>query len=59
MSDVSIHLASGFLVAGFRHVVSCMWPSDDGVSVGRTVQASDGARSPSCLRHRIGETARR
>jgi CHAT domain-containing protein len=31
--DEVIHLASGFQVAGFRHVVSSMWASDDKICV--------------------------
>ncbi|OQN95351.1 hypothetical protein B0A48_18737 [Cryoendolithus antarcticus] len=33
LADESIHLASGFLVAGFRHVIGCLWPSSDEVCV--------------------------
>ncbi|RMY30595.1 hypothetical protein D0864_16930, partial [Hortaea werneckii] len=33
LADESIHLVSGFLVAGFRHVVGCLWPSSDEVCV--------------------------
>ena len=28
-----LHVVSGFQVAGFRHVVGCVWPSDDKVCV--------------------------
>jgi hypothetical protein len=28
LSDEVIHLVSGFLVAGFPHVVGCLWPSN-------------------------------
>ncbi|PWI64512.1 hypothetical protein PCL_09593 [Purpureocillium lilacinum] len=31
--DEVIHLASGFQVAGFPHVIGALWPSDDQVSV--------------------------
>ncbi|KFY28251.1 hypothetical protein V491_00549 [Pseudogymnoascus sp. VKM F-3775] len=31
--DEVIHLVSGFQVAGFRHVVGCLWPSSDIVCV--------------------------
>jgi tetratricopeptide (TPR) repeat protein len=31
--DEVLHLASGFQVAGFRHVVGCLWPSSDKVCV--------------------------
>ncbi len=33
LSDEVIHVVSGFLVAGFPHVVGCLWPSNDGVCV--------------------------
>ncbi|KAI9863865.1 MAG: hypothetical protein M1813_003517 [Trichoglossum hirsutum] len=33
LADEVIHLASGFQVAGFGHVVGSMWPSDDGICV--------------------------
>ena len=33
MADESIHLGSAFLIAGFRHVIGCLWPSSDGVCV--------------------------
>ncbi|KAI9778854.1 MAG: hypothetical protein M1839_007817, partial [Geoglossum umbratile] len=33
LSDEVLHVASGFQVAGFRHVVGCLWPSDDKVCV--------------------------
>jgi CHAT domain-containing protein len=29
LADEAIHLASGFQVAGFGHVIGCMWPSND------------------------------
>ncbi|KAH8693493.1 CHAT domain-containing protein [Phaeosphaeriaceae sp. PMI808] len=29
LADEALHLASSFQVAGFRHVVASMWPSDD------------------------------
>jgi tetratricopeptide (TPR) repeat protein len=32
LSDEVLHVVSGFQVAGFRHVVGCLWPSDDTVS---------------------------
>jgi CHAT domain-containing protein len=28
-----LHVVSGFKVTGFRHVVGCLWPSDDQVCV--------------------------
>ncbi|KAJ5565962.1 hypothetical protein N7535_007600 [Penicillium sp. DV-2018c] len=31
--DEVLHVASGFQVAGFRHVIGCLWPSDDNVCV--------------------------
>ena len=31
--DEVLHIASGFQVAGFRHVVGCMWPSNDSICV--------------------------
>jgi len=31
--DEVLHVVSGFQVAGFRHVVGCLWPSDDKVCV--------------------------
>jgi CHAT domain-containing protein len=33
LSDEVIHLVSGFQVAGFPHVVGCLWPSKDTVCV--------------------------
>ena len=33
LADEVIHLASGFQVAGFGHVIGSMWPSDDGVCI--------------------------
>jgi tetratricopeptide (TPR) repeat protein len=33
LSDEALHVVSGFQVAGFRHVVGCLWPSDDKVCV--------------------------
>jgi tetratricopeptide (TPR) repeat protein len=33
LSDEVLHVVSGFQVAGFRHVVGCLWPSDDEVCV--------------------------
>jgi CHAT domain-containing protein len=31
LSDEVIHVVSGFQVAGFPHVIGCLWPSKDGV----------------------------
>lgn len=31
--DEVIHVVSGFQVAGFPHVIGCLWPSNDGVCV--------------------------
>jgi tetratricopeptide (TPR) repeat protein len=31
--DEVLHIVSGFQVAGFRHVVGCMWPSNDSICV--------------------------
>jgi hypothetical protein len=33
LSDEVLHVVSGFQVAGFRHVVGCLWPSGDEVCV--------------------------
>jgi tetratricopeptide (TPR) repeat protein len=33
LTDEVLHVVSGFQVAGFRHVVGCLWPSDDMVCV--------------------------
>ncbi|KAF2259441.1 hypothetical protein CC78DRAFT_621006 [Lojkania enalia] len=33
LSDEVLHVVSGFQVAGFRHVIGCLWPSDDDVCV--------------------------
>jgi tetratricopeptide (TPR) repeat protein len=33
LTDEVLHLVSGFQVAGFRHVVGCLWPSSDIVCV--------------------------
>jgi CHAT domain-containing protein len=33
LSDEVIHVVSGFQVAGFPHVVGCLWPSVDDVCV--------------------------
>jgi tetratricopeptide (TPR) repeat protein len=33
LSDEVFHVVSGFQVAGFRHVIGSLWPSDDTVSV--------------------------
>jgi CHAT domain-containing protein/tetratricopeptide (TPR) repeat protein len=55
LSEEVLHVISGFQVAGFRHVVGCLWPSDDTVSVevaksfyatlfqDRTARGDDGA----------------
>lgn len=32
LADESLHLASGFLVAGFSNVIATLWPSSDSVS---------------------------
>jgi tetratricopeptide (TPR) repeat protein len=31
LADEALHLASSFQVAGFKHVVASMWPSDDAI----------------------------
>ncbi|MDG6108283.1 CHAT domain-containing protein [Dactylosporangium aurantiacum] len=31
-ADEVLHLASAFQFAGFRHVVACLWPLDDGIA---------------------------
>lgn len=31
--DEGLHVVSGFQVAGFRHVIGTLWPSDDDVCV--------------------------
>jgi tetratricopeptide (TPR) repeat protein len=31
--DEVLHVVSGFQIAGFRHVIGCLWPADDGVCV--------------------------
>ncbi|KAH7186862.1 CHAT domain-containing protein [Fusarium oxysporum] len=31
LADESLHLASSFQVAGFRHVIASMWPADDNI----------------------------
>jgi hypothetical protein len=31
LSDEALHVVSGFQMAGCRHVVGCLWPSDDRV----------------------------
>lgn len=33
LQDEVLHVASGFQVAGFRHVVGCLWPSLDDVCI--------------------------
>ena len=33
LRDEGIHIVSGFQVAGFPHVVACLWPSIDRVCV--------------------------
>lgn len=33
LRDEALHVVSGFHVAGFRHVVGCLWPSSDSVCV--------------------------
>lgn len=33
LSDEVIHVVSGFQVAGFPHVVGCLWPSNDRICV--------------------------
>jgi CHAT domain-containing protein len=33
LMDEVLHVVSGFQVAGFRHVIGCLWPSDDNVCV--------------------------
>lgn len=32
-SDEVLHVVSGFLVAAFPHVVSCLWPANDRICV--------------------------
>ncbi|KAH7114141.1 hypothetical protein B0J13DRAFT_460385, partial [Dactylonectria estremocensis] len=34
LSDEVIHVVSGFQVAGFPHVVACLWPTGDSECVG-------------------------
>jgi CHAT domain-containing protein len=31
--DEVLHVVSGFQIAGFRHVIGCLWPADDRVCV--------------------------
>lgn len=33
LADEVIHVVSGFQVAGFPHVVGCLWPSNDRICV--------------------------
>ncbi len=33
LTDEVIHVVSGFQVAGFPHVVGCLWPSNDRICV--------------------------
>jgi hypothetical protein len=33
LADESLHLASAFQLAGFRHVIATLWPLDDGIAV--------------------------
>ncbi|KAJ5263641.1 hypothetical protein N7478_011246 [Penicillium angulare] len=33
LDDEMLHVVSGFQVAGFRHVIGCLWPVDDNVCV--------------------------
>lgn len=33
LSDEVLHIVSGFQIAGFQHVIGCLWPSDDKVCV--------------------------
>jgi len=33
LKDEALHAVSGFQVAGFKHVLGCMWPSDDSICV--------------------------
>ncbi|KAK2750080.1 hypothetical protein FQN57_004572 [Myotisia sp. PD_48] len=33
LADEALHIVSGFQVAGFRHVLGCLWPSSDRVCV--------------------------
>ena len=33
LSDEVLHIVSGFQVAGFQHVIGCLWPSDDKLCV--------------------------
>ena len=33
LADETIHVVSGFQVAGFPHVIGCLWPSEDKVCV--------------------------
>jgi tetratricopeptide (TPR) repeat protein len=33
LEDEVLHAVSGFQVAGFKHVLGCMWPSDDSICV--------------------------
>jgi CHAT domain-containing protein len=46
LEDEVLHAVSGFQVAGFKHVLGCMWPSDDSicVKVARSFYTSIGQR---------------
>lgn len=46
LEDEVLHAVSGFQVAGFKHVLGCMWPSDDSicVKVARSFYTSIGRR---------------
>lgn len=33
LADEALHLATGFLVAGFAHAIGCLWPAEDQICV--------------------------
>ncbi|CAF9931585.1 MAG: hypothetical protein GOMPHAMPRED_005962 [Gomphillus americanus] len=51
LADEAIHVVSGFQVAGFPHVIGCLWPSVDQVctEVARSFYASLVAQGSLCL----------
>lgn len=56
LTDEALHLASGFQIAGFAHVIGSMWPTEDAVCVqaakyfySSILEVGQAARSPETI----------